>query len=338
MGDSVPKNPQPTIERRKGNMKWQMSTLRTVLAASVFFIVVSASSASAQKLAGTNRPKAVPEGYVITPFGYFHPSCVRGLASGETVLSDGSVRHLDGTVDAVARVCNHSHYTASGEAMIPGVISPSISHSWIEALDAVDTITPFGELTAVWTVPPAPTTDDDQTVFFFPGMEDIATDASIIQPVLGWNAGFFGPVWTITSWNCCPSGIANYSGPIQVNSGDTIRGEIKYACSKPTKSCNSWNITTENDTTGASTILYQTPSEGQTFNWAQAGALEVYNIVKCTDYPPDGSITFSDVSLYDYKLHRISNPAWLLFNYSFGLTPQCNYGATTSGSKVTLDY
>jgi hypothetical protein len=34
--------------------------------------------------AGPNRPANVPDGYVITPVGYFHPSCVQSLAKGET--------------------------------------------------------------------------------------------------------------------------------------------------------------------------------------------------------------------------------------------------------------
>jgi len=318
-------------------MKWRMSKPTIVLSALSLAVALSIP-VKAQKLAGTNRPQAVPEGYVITPFGYFHPSCVRALASGETVLADGRVQHLDGTVDAEAPACSYPHYTTSGEAIAPGVISPTISHSWIEALDAIDTTTPFGKLSVVGTVPPAPTTYDGQTIFFFPGMEDIVSDASILQPVLGWNASALGAIWTIASWNCCPSGTANYSGFNPVNPGDTIYGEIKYDGSNPTKSPTNWTITTADQTTGTATILYHTPSEGQTFNWAQAGALEVYNIVECTDYPPNGAFTFSDVSLYDYKLNKISDPGWLLFNYSIGLNPQCNYGATTSGSKATLDY
>ena len=68
-------------------------------------------------VAGPDRPADVPEGYVITPFGYFHPSCVMELAEGNTLL-DKTVRHADGTAEA-APVCNYAHYTASGAVVFP---------------------------------------------------------------------------------------------------------------------------------------------------------------------------------------------------------------------------
>jgi uncharacterized repeat protein (TIGR03803 family) len=90
--------------------------------------------------------------------------------------------------------------------------------------------------------------------------------------------------------------------------------------------------------TGGSTTLSHTPSEGQTFNWAFAGALEVYNLVQCSDYPPNGALTFSDVALYDYNFDRISNPGWSITNDASGLTPQCGYGGQVAATQATLDY
>jgi hypothetical protein len=52
--------------------------LLPITLATSFVLVITTWSAQAQKLAGPNRPAVVPEGYVITPFGYFHPSCVIG--------------------------------------------------------------------------------------------------------------------------------------------------------------------------------------------------------------------------------------------------------------------
>jgi hypothetical protein len=145
-------------------------------------------------------------------------------------------------------------------------------------------------------------------------------------------------VWTIASWNCCPSGTANYSKPVQVNIGDTINGTIKSTCAPGVESCTKWDIGTQDATTNKSTTLGNTPSEGQTFNWAQSGALEVYEIVKCSDYPPNGATTFSKVALYDYNLTRIANPGWSITDYYSGLSPQCNYAGKTTANSVTLDY
>ncbi len=328
---------------RRPELKRHTSRLivtRLIVAAAVLFLVVTAIPLTqAQRLAGPNRPSTVPAGYVITPFGYFHPSCVLGVASGETVLADGRVQHSDGTVDANAPVCSYPHYTARGEVVTgnnSGVNPLTIVHSWIED-GATTTTTAYGKLTAIWPVPSAPTTFDGQTVYLFPGLVDYNTDATIIQPVLGWNS-FFGEVWSIASWNCCPSGATHYSSPVQVNTGDTIYGLIKSMCKAGTESCSLWKITSEDKTTHKSTTLSKAPSEGQTFNWAQSGALEVYEIVQCSDYPPEDATTFSKVALYDYNFTKIANPGWSITDYYNGLDPQCNYGGQVTATTVTLDY
>jgi len=320
-------------------MKRNPSMLPIVVSILLFLAVTAIPRAQAQKQAGANRPSAVPAEYVITPFGYFHPSCVRGVANGDTVLADGRVEHRDGTVEADAPVCSYPHYTARGEMVSAGAfgVDPeTIVHSWIEDGSAT-TSTAYGKLNATWPVPSAPTTFDGQTVYLFPGLVDYNTDQTIIQPVLGWNS-FFGQVWSIASWNCCPSGTANYSSPVQVNTGDTIYGLIKSTCKAGAQSCSKWNITTKDKTTKKSTTLAKTPSEGQTFNWAQSGALEVYEIVQCSDYPPENATTFSKVALFDYNFQKISNPGWSFTDYYSGLDPQCNYGGQVSATKVTLDY
>ena len=319
--------------------KRHSSMLRIVSAALLLLGVIAIPSTQAQNLAGPNRPAAVPAGYVITPFGYFHPSCVRSVASGETVLADGRVQHMDGTVDAIVPVCRYPHYTARGE-LASGDNSKgnplTIIHSWIED-GATTTTTSYGKLNATWVVPSAPTSYDGQTVYLFPGLVDYNTDATIIQPVLRWNA-FFGEVWSIASWNCCPSGTTLYSTPVQVNTGDTIHGTIKSTCAAGVESCSLWKITSEDKTTHKTTTLNKAPSEGQTFNWAQSGALEVYEIVQCSDYPPENETTFSKVAIYDYNFHKIANPGWSITDYYQGLNPQCNYGGQVTPTSVTLDY
>jgi len=90
--------------------------------------------------------------------------------------------------------------------------------------------------------------------------------------------------------------------------------------------------------TKQSTTLPQTSSVGQTFNWAFAGALEVYNVIQCSDYPANGQLAFSGVALYDYNFDQISNPGWSVINYASGLTPQCGYGVQVGATQATLDY
>ncbi len=315
-------------------------TLVTVAVMSLFLAFPASTMSYAQAPAGPNRPARVPDGYVITPFGYFHPSCVRHLAEGETLLADGRVvQHADGTLENIP-ACDYPRYTARGEIVATGaarVEPPFISWSWIVDAETT-TSTSYGEIIATWIVPPGPTSNDGQTVYFFPGLVDIDdAEGSIIQPVLGWNSDF-GGAWGIASWNCCISGIAWESRAVRVNPGDTILGTTESTCSAGTLSCSTWNITTDDVSSGKSTTLGNTSSEGQTFNWAFAGVLEVYDIARCSDYPPNGAITFSDVALYDYNFALISNPGWSIYYDALGLTPQCNYGGQVAATQVTLDY
>lgn len=303
----------------------------------LFLVAAFATLLHAQVSAGPNRPKAVPRNYVITPNGYFHPTCVRELGKGDILLGEGrAIQHADGTLEKVP-ACQYPQYTARGRIVTPGARLPTIT-GYIEDATYV-TSTSFGELTANWFVPSAPTSNDGQTVFLFPGMEDFNDVISILQPVLGWNAFSNLPAWSIASWNCCITGTTFHSTPVGVNPGDLILGEIQSTCAAGVLSCPSWNISMEDENTLSTTTLSGSSSDGQTFNWAFAGALEVDGLVQCTDYPPNRETYFFNIALYDYNFDRITSPGWSFSNLSSGLTPQCGYGGgVNSPTQVTLDY
>jgi hypothetical protein len=359
-----------------------------------FLVVASALTAiDAQAPAGKRRPSIVPHEYVTTPFGYFHPTCVKQLSEGDILRKDGGViQHADGSFRRL-QACMYQHYNFRGEAAPNTEVgSPSVNHGWVEA-ESVTTqscgkyglLVPsclvllalslprkrirltlrllvlamyvftaglwlsscssssarpscsFGKLVASWDVPPAPTSYDGQSLFFFPGMDDHTQQKSILQPVLAWNKDF-SKAWGIASWNCCIQGTTYESSPVSVNSGDTILGTIASTCSSGTLSCPSWNITTQDVTSGSSTTLSQSSSDGQTLDQAFAGVVEVNYVVQCSDYPPNGAITFYNVALYDYNFNLISAPSWFLDQDWSGLTPQCNYGGQASATQVTLNY
>ncbi len=319
-----------------------------VLLCLALFVMTSLGTSLSQMPAGSNRPANVPSDYVISPFGYFHPSCVRTAKDGETVLPDGRIRFEDGTEEASALSCAFPRYNPSGELVSEGVADPNpleISWSWIEA-GQVATSTTFDAVMATWTVPITPTTNDGQTLFFFPSLShhhgNPPSEEPIIQPVLGWNDGQIGAgLWNIASWNCCPSGMTWSSTPVTVNPGDQIQGAVISACGSPViQSCSKWNITTKDVTTGTSTILKVVYPSLYQFPWAQSGVLEVYAIQQCSDYPPDGSITFTNVSLFDNFFRHIAQPGWSpeLWVAQGRTDPWCNYGVTTTDSTVTLTY
>jgi hypothetical protein len=52
-------------------------------------VLATSTGLSAQMEAGPRRPVNVPAEYVVTPFGYFHPSCVQSIAKDDALLPNG---------------------------------------------------------------------------------------------------------------------------------------------------------------------------------------------------------------------------------------------------------
>jgi len=308
--------------------------------------VAGLAGAQAQAPAGPNRPASVPEGYLITPFGYFHPSCVAHLAPGDELHPDQSViRHSNGSSTQMP-ACSYPHFRGDGEKVNGaerGAKDPNISHSWIVS-ESVTTSGSYGFLSAEFPVPPAPASHDGQTLYYFPGLEDINDVVTIVQPVLGWNADYSN-AWGIASWNCCYKGTVYEATPQHANSGDTILGYMWDTCGwGTTKSCSSWDIVTWDLQSGNFSELNNTSSQKQTFNWAFGGVLEVYNVKQCSDYPnnPNGftggthTISFNQILLYNWKGTQVT-PSWSLTHWANGLTPQCSYGGSVP-QQVILNY
>ena len=214
---------------------------------------------------------------------------------------------------------------------------PEIS-GWLESVSAT-TSTSFGKISATWPVPPSPTSDDGQCDYFFPGFEDSNDVLSIVQPVLQWGSGCYisgGAQWIIASWNCCMNGTTWYSTPVDVNAGDTILGTIAPTCKTKKNYCATWNIVSEDKTTGKKTTLAKTPAAGQIWNWAFGAVSEDYGIVQCSDFPDNSSITFT-VQLYNQQRKLIANPNWRGTQWDSG-PPSCNYGWKITKTKETLKY
>ena len=314
---------------------------------SIAFTMLAAGLTAAQVPAGAKRPATVPADYVLTPFGYFHPSCVNHLAEGDVVRENLKViERKKGTTQSL--VCDYPRFEADGTKLVGDLRPvgdgksqpPFIGHSWIEYASIHDVVD-YEEVYSQWTVPPTPASNDGQTLYFFNGLEDINDVVSIIQPVLGWNGnGLSG--WSIAAWNCCPNGTTNEATPQAVNPGDQIEGYTFSTCSARTTICPTWDVVALDDENGKFSQLIDTPNEGQTFNWAFGGVREVYNITQCSDYPPgeasgySGAIGFHNQIVLNNNYVRIT-PAWTVTNVASGLTPQCNYGGSTP-KQVILKY
>ena len=301
------------------------------------------ADASRLTTASAHRPASVPADYVVTPFGYFHPSCVQEIKPGEKLLADGRVQAENGGVRPGAN-CRHPRYNARGEAVTAGsaprpaaaASTQDAVNGWVEDTDLV-TSSAYSGINASWAVPAAPASNDGQVVYFFPGLQDSNNVQSILQPVLGWNA-FGDSAWTIASWNCCRDGAVNYSTPQTVNSGDQIVGTVQNNCAAGAATCSTWNINTKDVTLNVSSALNRTSNYGQTFNWAFGGVLEVYGVASCDDYPQDGAISFNNIQLFDVNKKQITQPASLAWSPNVMQQSSCNLNSSATPSVSTLSY
>jgi hypothetical protein len=143
----------------------------------------------------------------------------------------------------------------------------------------------------------------------------------------------------VTLYDCVPQQVDYYSAAINLNvkPGDEISGSIESTCSPGTESCSKWDIVIEDVTSGEATSLTNSPSEGQTFNWAFGGVLEAYNVTQCSDYPSNGSLLFPSINPFDYNGNLVTQD-WK--GTVLGGSPSCNYAvsAPTGSDTVRVYY
>ncbi|WP_046158128.1 hypothetical protein [Chromobacterium vaccinii] len=151
----------------------------------LLMIVLAASSAWAASPTTANagsHPAGVPQNYLITPFGYFHPFCVREVADGARLMD----------ADAPPACASRAHFDAQGKAAAAtgsATKAPRAANSlaaingWVEDSELVGT-SPYAGISASWQVPAAPANRGGQVVYFFPGLQDSNNVQSILQPVL----------------------------------------------------------------------------------------------------------------------------------------------------------
>ena len=314
-------------------------------------VASEAVAAFHSSLANPTRGLA-PEGYLATPHGYFHPSCVVAIGADEHQRADGKIEQASGAVRAVPP-CRFAHFDRRGVAIAPDAVVPataSLDHqpvhqpvvepsgaqaaepppqinAWVmSSTDASNGA--IQRISAAWTVPPAPAINGGQTIYYFPGLEDIENVQTIVQPVLGWSGGS----WTIASWNCCKDGNVTHSSPVTVKAGDSLLGSAQGTSCDSAGQCPNWSIVTTDQTTNQSTTL-NTVSFGQTFDWSFGAVLEVYAVDHCAQYPASGSATFRNIAVtkVDGAAANITWPSG-----SATASPNCGYTYTASGSSVTL--
>ena len=162
-------------------------------------------------------------------------------------------------------------------------------------------------------------------MFYFIGVEDRSQSSplTILQPVLTYNS----QGWSLSSWNCCPSGQRHQSNTLTgIQPGDTIVATIEKLSG--TSDTTRYTITGEWKGQKAS-LTVDTGAEA--FNWADV-TLEVYSIDACDEFAV-GPMTFSNLTIVGID-GSIMTPDWELS--PGGGATECNGQLTVDGSTITI--
>jgi hypothetical protein len=240
-------------------------------------------------------PSTRPEtGYVSTPAGWYHRSCVYEIPSGSVVRGD-TVQEPSGAV-STHPACAYPHFSSgpSGPASVLGQrrhSPPPTDTGWVIFGGMVidTTVSTWRNITAYWTVPdgPASSYGSSQVYYNFPGLQNLA---GILQPVLtfGYNGDNH---WQVGVWYCTSS--CPHSSLLNVNQGDSLYGYADgYSCSGG--SC-SWTVYVEDVTA----LAYRSETwTGPDNAWlAVGGAVETAALSNNCALYPTKPVKFHNISL-----------------------------------------
>eukprot|EP01097_Dermamoeba_algensis_P001500 TRINITY_DN1561_c0_g1_i4.p2 TRINITY_DN1561_c0_g1~~TRINITY_DN1561_c0_g1_i4.p2 ORF type:complete len:236 (-),score=45.62 TRINITY_DN1561_c0_g1_i4:442-1149(-) len=190
----------------------------------------------------------------LTPFGVYPRECIHSVPEGAHIDASSDthlhITHPDGKQVKILR-CKQK---ATRETKVKGSNGDGWqAYTYLKA----DNITSF---LGKWIVPDDPPQYDDQTVFLFPGLQNInwippdpqpSQAFDIIQPVLQYGPSSAGgyDYWAIASWYVTLTDDVVFSPLKQVSSGDTIFGNMTKV------GASSWYINTLDSKTGTKSDL-----------------------------------------------------------------------------------
>jgi len=292
---------------------------------------------------------AIPRDYVITPFGYFHPSCVVESSGKVEDAEYGNLKHDENDDTA----CKFPSFNSAGQPLSTNqskteYSTSSIYNGWLSSANfVVNSPDASDQVIAQLIVPPIPTVRSGQTIALFTGLVQTGLqNATILQPVLAWNE-FNDNAWSVSAWNCCLNGVLLHSAPVAVAPGDTlILGMAPNNCPAGQSSCPSWNISILKILASGSPstlVSWNTNSYNQAFNWIFGAVLETYGITQCSQFPSaDAQFSRVTVQLRSDPRARLPNAPWGVSGYATN-APQCGYNVGISQlssifSYITLSY
>jgi hypothetical protein len=267
---------------------------------------------------------ALEEDYLPTPAGYYHRTCIHDVENGSTVDQHGNVTLPDGSAYQTppCRYRARSNLSAS-QPVDNGWVEAAFFNvgNWVGAM-YVDN----------WTTPAVPEMQysGNQVLFLFPG---ILSPNRILQPVLqyGVSAAGGGNFWAVSSWSCDNGQNCYHSSLVSVSPGTALGGSVtSYDCDGGGH-C-TYTINSIVNGTAVSQLNWR---DGDVYSQTVGGALEVYNLYTCGNYPSNGPTTFSGIAIYDANLTQVI-PSW--GPSVWGQSPNCSFGINSASNSVTTLY
>lgn len=210
--------------------------------------------------------------------------------------------------------------------------SLSVSHgnawkAWAQfKLDGSNSVT---SLSNSWIVPESPTTESNQILYYWNGVEDGSSrgGSGVLQPVLQWTSSG----WGIKSWYVGVGGTVT-SNLVGVRPGDKILGSMVHN--------GSWTVTGQAEGGPPATLKYS--RESLTFTYAYE-VLEAYNVgSSCSMYDRSGGVTFTDTKVAFDGKDATDKLIWTPYSCPSGPgcvgSAACGEKATISGNDVKISY
>ncbi|HWA73308.1 MAG TPA: hypothetical protein VG937_13260 [Polyangiaceae bacterium] len=250
-------------------------------------------------------PEGLPEGYVETPVGGFHQSCVHEVPDGAVVDRDGAIR-LDGQVlrapsaCAFKRVRINREQVIRGTSGVEGVARQSSAlglDGWVSRVQAsannLGVFPPrFNGIESTMTVPPTPTVQLFQQIYLFVSLTP-ADDQAILQPVLQWG-GEAGNRWMVAGWFIDRADNVFHSTRVNVTAGETIKGTIRDVRNSCVGTDCQWEIKLLRGNTSISSLRVNST---EAYAHAQKAVFEAYKLTSCRQLP-SGVAYFLNTKLY----------------------------------------
>jgi len=258
---------------------------------------------------------------VLVPGGYRLSTSVHEVPEGGSLLHVGSDVHVLDSAGNVLKVVTPTATT------VKAAVDPEET-GWVAYAYWLNTGTsPISSFTSTWTVPAAPKSNIDQTIFLFNSIEPNSGDA-ILQPVLqyGPSSAGGGSFWALATWYLVGSEVF-FSKLVDTSVGATLDGVITLTSS----SGSSYNYVSSFSNVAGTSLTVTGAAE---LTWATE-TLEVYGVETSSDFPA-GSTVFSDINLE--LSSGTPTVSWTeVSNTEDGLTTKVTVDGATN-AEITITY